>query len=113
MVRVEKVGGPKVTVRGIGTFAAAEVADVSAEDAKYLVEDRGNFKYADADAAAEAGATDETPQEEDGPPDPVTFDVADTIEAGRCPWCDDYEGDAVGQHAASAHPDKWDAYKED
>lgn len=34
------------------------------------------------------------------------------VENGTCPWCDDYEGDSVPQHASSAHPDKWDAYKE-
>lgn len=39
--------------------------------------------------------------------------VAEAIEAGECPWCDEYDGDHVGQHASSAHPDKWDAYSED
>lgn len=31
---------------------------------------------------------------------------------GICPWCSDYEGDHVGQHASSAHPDKWADYSE-
>lgn len=39
--------------------------------------------------------------------------VEELIDQGECPWCDEYEGDAVGQHAASAHPDEWGAYKED
>jgi len=39
-------------------------------------------------------------------------DVAQLIEAGVCPWCDAYSGDHVGQHASSAHPDKWDRYNE-
>lgn len=42
---------------------------------------------------------------------------ADLIEEGTCPWCveedadDPYEGDGVPQHASSAHPDEWDAFK--
>ena len=36
--------------------------------------------------------------------------LADAVESGVCPWCDDYEGDHVGQHASSAHPDAWDEY---
>ena len=50
--------------------------------------------------------------------DDLVFDGTDAggieadIEAGICPWCDDYEGDAVAQHASGAHPDEWTAYKE-
>lgn len=37
------------------------------------------------------------------------------IEAGVCPWCPDdgdgYEGEYVGQHASSQHPDAWAAYR--
>lgn len=36
------------------------------------------------------------------------------IKEGVCPWCppdDRYEGDHVGQHASSAHPDAWEDYK--
>jgi hypothetical protein len=42
-------------------------------------------------------------------------DVAQLVEAGVCPWCDGedgYEGDYVGSHASSAHPEKWADYKE-
>lgn len=39
-------------------------------------------------------------------------DIAGMIEMGVCPWCDDYEGDYVGSHASSAHPEKWAAYSE-
>lgn len=35
-----------------------------------------------------------------------------SIEAGECPWCEDYDGEHVGQHASSAHPDEWQAYRE-
>lgn len=60
--------------------------------------------------------------EEDGPPDAIDVEyveklgnevIEQRIADGECPWCDEYEGDAVGQHAASAHPDAWDGYKED
>ena|SRR6056297_3631314 len=40
-------------------------------------------------------------------------DARDLIDASICPWCDSYEGDHVGQHASSAHPEKWDAYTDD
>lgn len=41
-------------------------------------------------------------------------DIAGMIEMGVCPWCPDgdrYEGEYVGRHASSAHPQAWDAYK--
>lgn len=40
-------------------------------------------------------------------------DIPDAIAAGVCPWCppdERYEGEHVGQHASSAHPEAWDAY---
>ena len=40
-------------------------------------------------------------------------DLTTAVERGVCPWCDDYEGDHVGQHASSAHPDEWDAFTTD
>lgn len=33
------------------------------------------------------------------------------VNDGVCPWCDEYEGGHVGQHASSAHPEEWDAYQ--
>jgi hypothetical protein len=41
---------------------------------------------------------------------------AAAVNAGVCPWCPDsdrYEGDHVGRHASSAHPDEWQAFKSD
>ena len=51
---VEKTSGGAVDVRGIGDFAAGDRAEVSAEDAAYLVDERGDFERIDAafDAAA-------------------------------------------------------------
>jgi hypothetical protein len=37
---------------------------------------------------------------------------ATAIERGKCPWCDDYDGDHVGQHASSAHPEAWREYRD-
>lgn len=86
--------------------AQGETVEVDAETAEYLQE-HGEFEVVDGD-----GSTDTTYEgrdvEEIG--DEV---IADTLDDGECPWCHDYEGDAVGQHAASAHPDAWDDYKED
>jgi len=35
------------------------------------------------------------------------------INDGECPWCNEYSGDGVPQHASSAHPEEWDAYKDE
>lgn len=54
--------------------------------------------------------------EEDVLPDgasDTSRDLAAIIDDGECPWCDEYDGENVAQHASSAHPDEWDAYKED
>jgi hypothetical protein len=45
----------------------------------------------------------------------TTFDESDVealIDDGVCPWCEEYEGDYLGQHASSAHPEKWTEYRE-
>lgn len=63
----------------------------------------------DGDVTETDSAEEETPGEDsDAEPETVT----DAIEDGVCPWCDDYTGDGVPQHAGSAHPEKWQAYKE-
>lgn len=28
-----------------------------------------------------------------------------------CPWCDEYDGEHVGRHASSAHPEAWARHK--
>jgi len=73
-----------------GTVAGGETIAVDDDTADYLV-DSGGYEYADE--------TDTVP-------------VDDALEQGVCPWCDDYEGDAVGQHASSAHEEKWSEYKD-
>lgn len=99
MPTVEKVNGGRVLVRGIGRFAIGDRAEVSEADAAYLCDARGDFELVDdSDLPTEADETGAT--------------VADAIEAGHCPWCDEYEGDAVPQHATTAHPEEWSAYRE-
>lgn len=42
-------------------------------------------------------------------------DAEALIAMGVCPWCDGedgYEGDHVGRHASSAHPEEWEAYSD-
>ena len=39
--------------------------------------------------------------------------VGEAIDDGRCPWCEEYDGDHVGRHASSAHPDAWAEYKDE
>lgn len=43
MVTVEKVDGGRVTIRGIGRFTIGDQAEVSADEAAYLCEERGDF----------------------------------------------------------------------
>lgn len=55
-------------------------------------------------------------KEQDGPPDGDALadeTISEQIDDGSCPWCDDYDGDNVGTHAAQAHPEAWDDYNED
>ena len=80
-----------------------------------------NEVHTDADCAAEDGPVrpiaDETVESLDGvtycsctgkEPKDMTEEL---ISEGVCPWCDEYSGEHVGQHASSAHPDRWDAFK--
>ena len=79
--------------------AQGESTDVDEETAAHLQE-HGEFEVVEDEITVE---------EVEAIADDV---IADRIDDGRCPWCDDYEGDAVGQHASSAHPEAWDDYKE-
>ncbi|MFC7044294.1 hypothetical protein ACFQH6_20465 [Halobacteriaceae archaeon GCM10025711] len=74
------------------------LVDVDEETASYLLEETDQFEPVDE-------PTGDTPEGD--------ATTADVIESSVCPWCDEYEGENVGQHASSAHPDEWDAYKED
>jgi len=75
---------------------------------------------ADADLNADDylpddGKDDEEEDAEDGEAETEAevSDVEQSIDDGVCPWCDDYEGDGVPQHASSAHSEEWAEYKED
>jgi hypothetical protein len=104
--------GDRVTVDADGVF---EVDD--ATDARPLAEAYGvaldalavESEPSDTDADADDDAdSDDTADDTDGEPA-----AAEQLAAGVCPWCPDddrYEGDHVGQHASSAHPDEWDAH---
>lgn len=48
---VEKVRGGRVTVRHVGHFDVGDRKEVSAEEAAYLVEERGDFAYVDESEA--------------------------------------------------------------
>jgi len=88
--------GERVTVDESGEFEVDDASDARDLADAYGVElERLVVDEADAEPKA---AGDPTPDEQ--------------IRAGICPWCDEYEGDHVGQHASSAHPDAWDAYNE-
>lgn len=83
------------------------------------------YETPDADALADAEKVRPVTVAEGATPpsnpatDTTAYDFdsdADAVEAGVCPWCDPddrYEGDHVGRHASSAHPDEWEQYKND
>jgi len=89
MPRIRYTGRSRYALRSGAVFdSAGDEADVSTAAADRLCS-RGDFERVAGD---------------DGELDAV-------IDAGDCPWCDEYGGDAVGQHAAAAHPDEWAAHK--
>lgn len=58
----------------------------------------------------DAGERDACPHCVDDPEgEPAS--VGYLLEDGRCPWCDEYDGEHVKQHASSAHPDAWTDWK--
>jgi hypothetical protein len=77
MVQVEKTDPPNVTVRGIGSFSVGDTADVDADAAEYLVEERGDFEYVTGDgpADAETESPEDDVREEDGPPDEPQYSI--------------------------------------
>lgn len=52
---------------------------------------------------------DSDDQEDGADEEPVDVDAQ--LEAGECPWCDEFDGESPGRHASSAHPEQWGAYK--
>jgi len=109
MPTVEKVSGGLVRVRDIGQFRVGDRVEVSADEAAYLCDERGDFERV-------GEADDEGSDVEDGAGYLREEPPSVQIDEGVCPWCppdERYEGDAVGQHASAAHPDEWADYKED
>lgn len=108
--------------RGPGRFAHAaldgisgygDIHDVSEAAAEYLCDEVGYFDRANVTDVEyeEVEKDDDTPGSDAGLEYEEVSAIEDRIDAGECPWCDDYEGDGVPQHAASAHADEWAAYK--
>jgi len=85
----------RLTQSGVDIEAGA-TETVDDDLAEYLL-DRDDFEEVESEGTDDGG--DDTVEEQ--------------INAGECPWCDEYEGENVGQHAASVHADAWDDYKED
>jgi hypothetical protein len=95
MPEVRYVGGATYALRTGPTWEDGGVHDVDAKTADRLCDD---WRFERVDNGGGEDATSVTP--------------ADMIDSGECPWCDGYEGDHVGQHASSAHPDEWANYTE-
>jgi len=115
MPLVEKTTGASVYLRGLErNLAIGDRADVSEDYAAYLCDERGDFERLEVQEAEFREVDDEDEAEDDeGAEATDEPSLEDQIDAGDCPWCDEYEGDGVPQHASAAHPEEWDAYKED
>lgn len=86
---------------------------VSLGGATVPLDDDGTFKTDNTAAVAALARSYGTDADSIRVDEPPGTDTEALIADGVCPWCDDYEGDHVGQHASSAHPDEWDAYTAD
>lgn len=100
---------------GDGDGVAPSAVDVNGESV--AVGDDGTFEAPQAWAARFAAAYDvEVEEIAVGDERPATQDQdheasAEYIDDGECPWCDEYSGDGVPQHAGSAHPERWQRFK--
>jgi hypothetical protein len=104
MPKVRYVGGATYALRTGPTWEDGDSHDVDAKTADRLCDDWRFERVDDGD-----DGDDMAGYLRDEPPDVQ-------IGEGVCPWCppdDRYEGDHVGQHASSAHPDEWADYTED
>lgn len=95
-VRYTADGGSYLDADGDRAGPDDPILEVTDEKAEELVEQFG-FEYVGGGESTNTplGATPE-----------------DMIDRGECPWCSDYDGDHIGQHASAAHPDEWSTYTE-
>lgn len=75
----------------------AEVVGESTDAEYRAVTDSGDGDADDADDGPQKNQDHET--------------TAEILDAGECPWCDEYEGDSPGRHASAAHSDAWEQFK--
>jgi len=125
MPTLRKVTRGAETIHNYGRVAGGETIDVDADTADYLA-DTTDYERVDTDAESDTADdttadTGDTAADADGGEREKEggylrdADAETQIDAGVCPWCDPddrYEGESVGRHASSAHPEKWTAHKE-
>lgn len=78
---------------------------------EYLADDVADYLGVEYDDAGDGGNENPTELPKGKELELANDYIREQIDAGVCPWCDDYEGDSVPQHASSAHPDEWSDYK--
>ena len=88
---------PAVTV-GRTTYRVASDGTVECPDARVT-------EIAERLAEVYDMTPDDLVYEEDGPPDGGARSDTD-----GCPFCDEYAGEHVANHAAQAHPERWDDF---
>jgi hypothetical protein len=99
MPRLRYIGGSRYALRDGPTWEDGDVHEVGGATADRLAE---LDKFELVAGSGGGGYLREQPPEVQ-------------IDEGVCPWCppdERYEGEHVGQHASSAHPDEWGAYTE-
>lgn len=97
----EKGASPAAVTVGSDTYPVGDegIIDCPADEASAVADVLADVY----DTSAEELLDDD----DDGKP------PADADATEGCPFCDDYDGDHVGTHAAQAHPEAWADYKED
>lgn len=96
MPTVEKVTPGRVRVRDIGRFEHGDRAEVSAAEAEYLVEQRGDFAMVDGDELV--GAVTDEPAADEPDAEADTFDVEAFLDRNVDPVADDIRAGEVDEH---------------
>jgi hypothetical protein len=114
MPTVEKTAGGRVNVRGVGEFTPGDRAEVDADQAAYLCEERGDFEIVDdvekTDDSAEPDG--ESEDSDAGADETFAFDPGDATDFETNGWLDNDYGDRADAVLAGGLDDYLDEIEE-